>query len=114
MRLRRQEVAAAGRRRESNYTVVVFSVFHGHSVIRIGEETAQRCMHVVKRRKFFPVAVVEGIGSLVSEEKAGRVNVGTVRRAIAAYVAGALGVTPVVAFDEVGFNRRPYDAAVET
>ena len=106
-------MAAAGRRRESNYAVV-FSVFHGHSVIRIGEETAQRCMYVVKCRKFFPVAVVEGIGSLVTEEKAGRVSVGTVRRAIAAYVAGAPGVTPVVAFDEVGFNRRPYDAAVET
>ena len=106
-------MAAAGRNRESNNTVV-FSVFHGHRVIRICEETAQRCMYVVKRRKFFPVAVVEGIGSVVTEEKAGRVSVGTVRRAIATCGAGAPGVTPVDAFDEVGFKRRPYDAAVET
>ena len=105
-------MAAAGRRRESNYTVV-FSVFHGHSVIRIGDETAQRRMYVVKCRKFFPVAVVEGIGSRVTEEKAGPFSVGTVRRA-AACGAGAPGLTPVDAFDEAGFNQRPYDAAVET
>ena len=69
-------MSAAGRMRESN-RIVVFSMFYGPSVFRIGEDTAQRRVDVVKGCKFSPIAVIEGIGSRVTEKKTGIVNVGT-------------------------------------
>ena len=89
------------------------SVFPRCSVIRAGE-TTQRCMNVVERCQFYPVAVIEGTGGLATEAKVARVGVGAVRRAIVADVAGAFGVAAVVVFDKVGFNWRPDDAAVKT
>ena len=53
-------MSAAGKRRESDRTVV-FNMFHGPNVFRIGEDTAQRRVNVVKCRKFSPIAVIEGI-----------------------------------------------------
>ena len=53
-------MSAAGKRRES-YRIVVFSMFYGPSVFRIGEDTTQRRVDVVKGCEFSPVAVIEGI-----------------------------------------------------
>ena len=102
------------RRSGADGVVSVISVISGFSGNRLlAEVDAQGSVDIIEGRELGPVTVVEGIGFLLAEKEAACVSMRVVRRMPPTDVAGTLGMTPVVAFDQVDFDRWPYDASVQ-
>ena len=105
---------AVTRRRGADGVVSVISVVNGISGYRfLTEVNAQGCVDVVQGRKLRPVTGIEGVGFLLAEEEAAHVRVRVAWLLPTTEVASALGVTPVVAFDQVDIDRWPDDAPVQ-
>ena len=79
----------------------------------LAEVGAQGSVDIIQGRELGPISVIEGIGFLLAEKEAACVSMRVVRHLPPTEVAGARGVTPVVAFDQVDFDRWPNDASVQ-
>ena len=71
-------------------------------------------MDIVERRKLGPVSGGEAVNLILIENETAGVGVRVdVHIPVVACATRAFGVAPVVAFDEVDFNRRPDDVTVK-